>query len=544
MPAPPPRRPLSVLLDLIAPGLLAFFAFTAGLITLVSAATPSLVGRLSWLARVVPLFVVEFSHFAASLIGLALLFLAVGLAYRLRSAWRVTIILLILSAGFAVFRGGFAIEAILFASLAVIALTLGPSFYRQDRLSQIRVSWGFAIAVFLCLAAIAGLGLFTFREVAYSHELWWTFVFYGEASRFLRAAVGVAALAILIVIRQATARAPEPPPPGGPVEIACAARILALPGNGDPQANLALLGDKRFLFSPDRTAFVQFGVRGRTWIAMGEPAGRPAERIRLIQQFQDAADRQGASSAFYAVTRAALTDFIDAGYVALKIGETALLDLAEFTLEGRKRAPLRHARNKAEREGLCFEILPPGRFAELAGELKAISDDWLQRRQGPEKQFSLGRFDPAYLSHFPLALIRRRGRVIAFANLWPSAAKERLTVDLMRYSADAPNGTMDYMFCTLILWAKAEGYRIFDLGMAPLAGLEDRRLLPIASRIGALLFSHGSRLYSFEGLMSYKQKFQPRWEGVYIAVRNHAEASGVMMSVALLTSGGWRGLLV
>src|SRR5262249_26730902 len=163
------------------------------------------------------------------------------------------------------------------------------------------------------------------------------------------------------------------------------------------------------------------------------------------------------------------------------------------------------------REGLSFELWPPGDLSLCIPELKVISDAWLARRQGLEKKFSLGRFDPAYLSHFPIALVRRAGKIIAFANLWPSAAKDRLTVDLMRAVPDAPNGTMDFMFCEIILWAKANGYRAFDLGMAPLAGLDDRRFAPLAERIGALVFSHGGKIYRFEGLKRYKEKFLPRW---------------------------------
>src|SRR5665213_2029938 len=54
--------------------------------------------------------------------------------------------------------------------------------------------------------------------------------------------------------------------------------ILAVAEAAEPGSNLALLGDKRFLFSTSGRTFLMFGVRGRSWIALGAPVGCRAER--------------------------------------------------------------------------------------------------------------------------------------------------------------------------------------------------------------------------------------------------------------------------
>ena len=107
------------------------------------------------------------------------------------------------------------------------------------------------------------------------------------------------------------------------------------------------------------------------------------------------------------------------------------------------------------------------------------------RKRTREKGFSLGFFDADYLANFPIALARREGEIVAFANVWTSEAKHTASVDLMRFSQEAPRGVMEYLFVNLILWARAEGYEKFDLGMAPLSGFERRALAPAWQRLGA-----------------------------------------------------------
>lgn len=91
------------------------------------------------------------------------------------------------------------------------------------------------------------------------------------------------------------------------------------------------------------------------------------------------------------------------------------------------------------------------------------------------------------------------------------------TIDLMRHVGTAPSGTMDFLFTDLMLRLKAEGYRTFSLGMAPLSGLAPERSRRLWDRFGTLIYSHGGNFYNFEGLRAFKDKFDPDWRPRYLA---------------------------
>ena len=116
-----------------------------------------------------------------------------------------------------------------------------------------------------------------------------------------------------------------------------------------------------------------------------------------------------------------------------------------------------------------------------------------------------------------MPLCHRRGKRAAgaFANLWAGENRNELSIDLMRYANDAPKGVMDYLFVQIMLWGKAQGYAWFSLGMAPLAGLEDRRFAPAWHKLGRRLL--GENFYNFEGMRHYKDKFAPTGRPRYLA---------------------------
>jgi phosphatidylglycerol lysyltransferase len=284
-------------------------------------------------------------------------------------------------------------------------------------------------------------------------------------------------------------------------------------------------------------------VSGRSWIALGDPVGDPDERRELAWRLKELADRQAGWPVFYEVSRQNLPLYVDLGSTLVKIGEEGRVPLAGWSLEGSERARQRRTLRSVERAGCSFEIVPPEEVPRLLPELRHVSDVWLASKHTREKRFSLGFFDEHYLRHFPVAVIRNERGIQAFANLWPSGTGDELTLDLMRYDPGAPRGIMEYVLVKLILWGKSEGYAWFNLGMAPLSGLESRALAPLWSRWGALAFRHGEHFYNFRGLRQYKDQFGPVWEPRYLAVPSRLALPRVLSNLATLVSGGLTGVM-
>jgi len=245
---------------------------------------------------------------------------------------------------------------------------------------------------------------------------------------------------------------------------------------------------------------------------------------------------------FYQASRERLALYVDVGLAPLKIGEEARVPLADFSLEGGARADLRQTHRRAQRDGASFEVVPAERVVELLPLLQPVSDAWLASKATAEKRFSMGAFSPQYLRQFPLALVRAGGAAVAFANLWTTATRAELSVDLMRFAPQAPRSAMDYLFIELMLWGQREGYGWFNLGMAPLSGLESHPLAPAWHRVGNFVFRHGEHFYNFEGLRRYKAKFDPVWEPRYLVARGGIALPRVLVDISVLIAGGMKEL--
>ncbi len=256
-------------------------------------------------------------------------------------------------------------------------------------------------------------------------------------------------------------------------------------------------------------------------------------------------DRFGGWALFYQVAPDGLPYYLDLGLTLTKLGETARVSLTDFSLEGSSRKELRYTQRKMKKEGLALEILPASLAAERIGDLKRISDAWLAEKNTREKGFSLGNFDAAYLSHFDVAVVKKADTIVAFANLWQSGDKAELSIDLMRFDpAAAPRGVMDFLFIQLMGWGREQGYRWFDLGMAPLSGLEDRSLAPLWNRLAAFLSRYGEHFYNFQGLRQYKDKFDPVWKPRYLASPGGLALPAILAHLAQLISGGIKGTVL
>jgi phosphatidylglycerol lysyltransferase len=525
----------------VVPRLFAVTTFLAGALLLFSGATPELPHRLAWLRDTLPLPLIELSKLLGSVFGVLLLLLANALRQRIDAAYYGTLALLAGGAVTALLKGLDWEEATLLTVMGLALLPCHSFFYRRSSLlaQPLAPGWWLAVAV-VALASLLTLEL-AYRHVEYSQELWWRFDLEAQAPRSLRAmfAAGVTFLAI----GAAHLLRPAPPVPDPPTaeEIDRAQAIAARSSRVD--GYLALLGDKDLLFHEDGSAFLMFGVSGRTWVAMGDPVGPPAQQEALAWRFRELADRHGARAVFYEVSDEALPIYLDLGLDLHKLGEAGRVPLPGFALEGRRRSGLRQARHRMTREGCRFQLLAPSQVTPVLDELQAVSDEWLRAKSTREKRFSLGFFDRDYLRRLPVALVRRGDAILGFANVWPSEARQECSIDLMRYRTEAPRGVMDFLFAELMLWARDQGYRWFSLGMAPLSGFEHHRLAPLWNRLGALLFRHGEHFYNFRGLREFKEKFDPEWEPRYLAAPGGLATPLVLTHIASLVSGGVSGVV-
>jgi phosphatidylglycerol lysyltransferase len=524
----------------LLPDALSIMTFGAGIVMLVSGATPAASGRLAWLDTVLPLGVIEVSHFVGSLVGVALLVLARGLHRRLDAAYHLVVVALGIGIAASLLKGGDYEEAFVLTAVLGLVLPAHRHFYRRAALTAEPWSPGWTAAALVALGGTLWLGFFAYRHVGYSRDLWWHFTLYGDAPRFLRASAGafgvMLAFALLRLLGPSRGRINAPTA----ADIDRAATIAYQ--TGEVNAYLATVGDKAILFG--RTGgLLMYAVSGRSWIALGDPVGSPEERVELAWQFREMADRCGGWPVFYEAGPESLPLFVDLGLSLVKLGEEARVPLETFSLEGGSRKKLRRTLRAVENEGVRFEIVASQDVPAVLPELQRVSDAWLADKNTREKGFSLGHFDGAYLQRFPIAVARRDGRIVAFANVWPSATREELSLDLMRHDPDASRGVMEYVLIQLMLWGKCEGYRWFNLGMAPLAGLPNRAHGPRWSSVGGLIFRRGEHFYNFQGLRDYKQKFDPIWEPRYLASPGGLALPRILANIATLIGGGLRGVV-
>ncbi|MFK7778276.1 MAG: hypothetical protein QM501_09155, partial [Gimesia sp.] len=87
---------------------------------------------------------------------------------------------------------GFDYEEAILLSIVLFALVASrKQFQCKEALKQESFNLGWSSTILVIVICSIWLGLFAFQSVDYSNQLWWTFTFEGNVSRFLRASIAV-----------------------------------------------------------------------------------------------------------------------------------------------------------------------------------------------------------------------------------------------------------------------------------------------------------------------------------------------------------------
>jgi phosphatidylglycerol lysyltransferase len=518
------------------PIVLATGMFSGGFIMLISGSTPPILWRLEWLGRFFSIATLEFSHFIGSITGFLLLMLAAGIKRRLNSAYFISIFLLFTGIISSLLKGLDYEEAFILFVILVLLIPSKKHFYRKTSTLTSYLSVNGMLLIFLATASAVWIGIFSYKHIDYSRDLWWQFELKKNAPRFLRSTLGIALATLFYTITKILKPVTDYIMENKGEGIEGAKKIL--PISDRAYSNLVLMGDKSIVFDKDMDSFIMYGINGKSMVAMGDPVGNSNGISELIWIFYEIAMKSGKRVVFYEVGTEYLNYYLDIGLNVLKIGEEAVVDLTEFSLIGSSRKGLRYTFNKLQKEGCSFRIIEKIDVENIIDELKEISDTWLDLKKGSEKKFSLGSFNEDYIKNFRIGVIEKDGIITAFCNLWETSNRNELSLDLMRYRPSSPDSVMEFLFINLMLWGKDNNYKFFNLGMAPLSGIEGRELSTFWNRFGNFVFNLGGHFYNFKGLRNYKDKFSPTWRPKYIVFSGDLSLLNVLKDVYVLVSGG------
>ncbi|MFV0472663.1 MAG: bifunctional lysylphosphatidylglycerol flippase/synthetase MprF [Pikeienuella sp.] len=535
---PAPVQPALATLHGLAPSLVAAVAFGFGAYLLLVTMIPDMRSDALADGDLTAALLREGGTLATAGAGLMLLILSHGLLRRVSSA--LSLALAMLAAGAAAsLLNHFDIESA--GVLALGALSLLPfrrAFTRKGALTEGPFSARWFALVIAVVLATGAFFFFAHKAAPYPGDVLTGFAGPSNTPQALRSGLLVSGLLFLfclhLLIRPARR---APPEETGPEALARAARIAARAEN--PQAWLSQAGDKRLLFAETGDAFIMYGVRGGSWVALGDPVGEPAAFEGLCWSFAELADAANCRPVFHEIGARHLPLWAEQGYSVQMIGEEAVVKLKDFSLSDARFRSMRAAFEMCEREGHALEILGPPHAPALIGRLAAISAAWLDSESGAAKGFSVGPFDPGYLAHFEIAVVRKDGEIVAFANIMTAGGA--VAVDLMRYLPGEAIRVMEFMFLRLIEHYRDRGAAEFSLGAAPLAGLSQRAVGRSWRGFGRMIYRQGGAFHDFEGLRAFKQKFQPEWRPRYVALSPRRSPLLAMNDIALLIAGASRG---
>ncbi|MGL4762325.1 MAG: bifunctional lysylphosphatidylglycerol flippase/synthetase MprF [Sarcina sp.] len=305
--------------------------------------------------------------------------------------------------------------------------------------------------------------------------------------------------------------------------------------NGTSLTHLIYLKDKYVFFSTDKKGMIQYTIISNKLIVLGNPLGDRENLSNLISEFYDFADSYDYVPVFFEISSSMLDLLHDYGYEFMKLGEAAIVNLNEFTIQGQKMQKVRTCVNKINKANYTFEIATDI-TDNLISELKIISDEWLNGKK--EMGFSMGFFDPEYIKRSPIGIVKDENQQIkAFVTIMPTYGENKMFCsDLMRYSRDTPRGLMDYMFVNLLLWGKENGYNYFNFGVSPLSNVGFSKYSFLSERLASQIYYNGSAFYSFEGLKKFKGKYAHNWEPKMLAYRNRFSLPITMLQTNLVVS--------
>lgn len=519
--------------------------------------------KLQHLPVVVPGTVAALTRTADIIVGLLLLMLSHGLRRRKHRAWQEVMGLLIISALISAAHGSYLIThhrqfeaAKVGAGLCILLLLIaaGAAIRRQFyAVGDPRTRWralgaliGLLITdvligtAFLAGPADVGPG-YTFSDKVQtavsgligaagpvgfgSHDL---------RGDFFATLMGALAFVTVIITAHLFLRPAEPQ---GRLGVSDAVRIRTLldkHGNADSLGYFALRHDKSVIWSPSGKSCICYRVLSGVMLASGDPLGDPEAWPGAIDAFLDRAAKHAWVPAVIGCSEHGAEVWCRTGELtALELGDEAVVNVGEFSLQGRSMRNVRQMVTRVCRAGYVAEVRRVGDVpAEEIARMVRQADSW--RGNPTERGFSmaLGRIGGSGDDRCVIATAMQDGTLKALLHFVPWG-EDGLSLDLMRRDKSAQPGLNDFMIAETIKAAPELGVQKISLNFAAF-----RAALERGERIGAgpitrawrRVLLYLSRWFQIESLYKFNAKFAPQWVPRFMVFASARDAARVALA--------------
>ncbi|MFJ5017736.1 phosphatidylglycerol lysyltransferase domain-containing protein [Streptomyces griseoluteus] len=350
------------------------------------------------------------------------------------------------------------------------------------------------------------------------------------------ALINLASAAVFVAVLWAAFRSVRATDPITAADEERLRELLARHGSADSLGYFALRRDKSVVFSPSGKAAVTYRVVGGVSLASADPLGDPEAWPGAIERWLTEARAHGWTPAVMGAGERGGTVYARHGLDALELGDEAIVETADFTLEGRAMRGVRQAYHRIRRVGYTVRIRRHAEIpAEEMAELVRLADDW--RDGDTERGFSmaLGRLgDPADGDCLMLECTDADGRLRALLSFVPWGGKG-LSLDLMRRDREADNGLIEFMVLDLIQRADEARITQLSLNFAMFRSVFER-----GARLGAgpvlrlwrSLLAFFSRWWQIESLYRANAKYRPIWEPRYMLFEKSTDVVRIGLAAA------------
>ena len=487
------RRWTSVTVE--PPVVVAIGALVVGVVDIVSAVTPALTDRFDLFKAMLPMAADQVARSLTFASGIALIWLAGGLARRKHRAW-LAALGVVTFAAVAHLTKGFDVEEAL-GSIALLAALLQLRRWFDvpgDPASLRPLLAGLTVA----LAAWAVVGSAADARMNRITDLGFEVVLAAGAfwalHQWLRS---------------------HREPTGQTDADHERARLLVADHGDDSLSFFALRRDRRYVFSRAGNAFLAYRVVAGCALVAGDPIGTADEVPGLIDDFRAVCRERGWRFVVLHASERWLDLYRGRGMRAFRSGDEAVVDPAAFSLEGRAIRKVRQSVARLERAGFEFRVSAPDDLtAEERRDVDAVTREWLGG--SVDRGFSMAMDDLHAHSQARFALATDgEGRVRGYLHLVPSARGYSLSA--MRRGRETPNGLMEYLIVRTALWAAPRGVEELSLNFAAFADvLRAGDEAPVFTRMFRTALVRLDRFFQLERLFSFNRKFHPSWRTRYI----------------------------